>query len=108
MLFQPGNAGGYSVLRILQDSFTEGDVESLKQQIEQYLSQGKAKIVLSFTPDSYPYSKLLTLLTQCKRLIESRGGRLIIVHPNQDFLGILEQTKLKHVFEVYSSEDEIP
>jgi len=107
MLFQPAYQGSYYILRILQDSFTEGDVESLKKQIEDCMDEGKMKIVLSFTPASYPYSKLLTLLTQCHRLIKERGGKLIIVHPNQDFLDILDQTKLLNVLEVYSAEDEI-
>jgi anti-anti-sigma regulatory factor len=108
MLFQPGYESGYYVLRILQDSFTEGDVEALKKQIEDYLDEGKTKIALTFTPDSYPYSKLLTLLTQCHRLAAERGGKLVIVHPNPDFHEIIEQTKLGNVLEVYTSEDEIP
>ena len=108
MLFQPGYQSGCYLLRILQDSFTEGDVEALLKQIDDYLDEGKTKIVLTFTPASYPYSKLLTMLTQCHRLVEKRGGKLIIVHPNPDFHEIIEQTKLKSVLEVYSSEDDIP
>jgi anti-anti-sigma factor len=107
MLFQPGYQGDFYVLRILQDSFTDGDMESLKKQIEDSMDDGKVRIALSFTPASYPYSKLLTMLTQCYRLIKDRGGKLVIVHPNQDFHDIMEQTKLLNVLEVYVSEDEI-
>jgi anti-anti-sigma factor len=107
MLFQPGQQSGYYVLRVLQDTFTEGDVESLKKQIEDAMNEGKMRIALSFTPASYPYSKLLTLLTQCYRLVKQRGGKLIIIHPNQDFHDILEETKLLNVLEVYTSEDDV-
>ncbi|MBD3391267.1 MAG: hypothetical protein GF418_04355 [Chitinivibrionales bacterium] len=107
MLFQPAYESGYHILRILQNSFTEGDVEALKKQIDDYIDDGKSRIALSFTPDSYPYSKLLTLLTQCDRLVKERGGKLIIIHPNPDFHEIIEQTKLTSVLEVYSSEDDV-
>ena len=108
MLFQPGYQDGFYIIRVLQNSFTEGDAEALKNRISDYMDEGKMNIVLSFTPDSYPYSKLLTILTQCHRLVKSRNGRLVVVHPNRDFHEIIEQTKLANVLEAYASEDDIP
>ena len=107
MLLQPANHNGYQVLRILQNTFSDDDIEALKRQIKEYLDKGITRIALAFIESIYPYSKLVSLITQCYRMINEKRGSLVVVQPSQAFARVADSLNLPTVVRIVASEDDL-
>jgi anti-anti-sigma factor len=97
----------YLLIKVQQEADGDTDFDQLRKVMTEYIEKGSTKIALSLAINAYPYSKLISALVHCNRLIEKVGGTLAVVQPNQDFLDVLKQTKLDKVFKVFSSEAEL-
>ena len=107
MLFQPARAGDFIIIRLLQDTFGDDDIAALKHQIEEYLQNGKIKIALKFLESAYPYSKLISLITQCHQLVEKQNGSLAVIVPGDSFVAAADSVNLSSVVQIVSSEEEL-
>jgi anti-anti-sigma regulatory factor len=57
--------------------------------------------------NTYPYSRLISVLIQCNNLVKERGGALAVVQSNPDFLDVLKRTRLDDIFILAKSEAEL-
>jgi hypothetical protein len=107
MFFQPGNRNGYQILRVFQDTFGDGDASTLLSQLGVYLDKGIDRIAVAFNESVYPHSKLISLMMQCYRLVNGRGGTLVFIQPNETFVKIANSLNLSVMMRIVASEDDL-
>jgi len=107
MLIKCHSNYGFHIIRIEQDFEEDTDFENLKNSVTQGLEDGHTKIALSMGINTYPYSKLISVLIQCNNLAKGRGGVLAIIQPNKDFLDVLIRTRLDDILLIVSSEEDL-
>ncbi|MBD3392437.1 MAG: hypothetical protein GF418_10195 [Chitinivibrionales bacterium] len=107
MLLQPAQAGGFQILRILQDTVSEEDAVALLLRVEELLAKNNRKIALSFNSTAYPYSKLISVITRCYQEITRANGTLAVILPSAAFARAADSVNLSSVVRIVSSEDEL-
>jgi anti-anti-sigma factor len=100
--------GKYQVLRIQADDNNISNISELKDLIIGYLNRGKIDIAVSFCDASYIYSGAISVLVDCYKKIEERGGSLCILEPNPGLFDILETLNIDRVINIYVSEQYLP
>jgi anti-anti-sigma factor len=100
--------GEYRIFRILEDVGLSTDLYDLKNIIEQHLAAGGKNIAISFTQNSYLYTKSIAVLIACSETIKDAGGHLAIIEANSDILDILSVIDFDKVIKIFKTEVEIP
>jgi len=100
--------GKYQVLRIQADDNNISNISELKDLISGYLNRGKIDIAVSFCDASYIYSGAISVLVDCYKKIEEKGGSLCILEPNPGLFDILETLNIDRVINIYVSEQYLP
>ena len=95
----------YRLLRIKEDLSPDTDLKQLKMLINSHLDDSVKNLALSFTKDSYFYSRTIAILTQFMGHVKENDGQFAIIHPNANMLEMIELTGLSRLIETYSSEE---
>jgi anti-anti-sigma factor len=79
----------------------------MKALIHSHVDESVINLALSFTKDSYFYSRTIAILTQFLGNIKEHGGSFSIIHPNKNMLEMIELVGLGKLIETYTSEDSL-
>lgn len=99
---------GYHVLHIPDDLGVDSDLGELKAAVDNLISSGKRNIAVSFTHDSFLYSRNIGWLIQAFEGIESVGGKMALIAPNEDIRSAVMLIGFNQVISILESEDELP
>ena len=99
---------GYQILRIKEHLERGMDLSPLRRAIEMSLAEGKTKIALSLSPDSFLYSEILANIVTYYKMVSAQGGSIWVVQDNEKILFILETLGLTDLISIVSSEDALP
>jgi anti-anti-sigma factor len=100
--------GVYQVVKVQEDDHTVNNLSELRDLIIGYLKRGKINIAVSFCNASYIYSGAVSVLINCYRMVEERGGALCIIEPDPGLFDILETLNISNVIKIYASEAYLP
>jgi anti-anti-sigma factor len=100
--------GVYQIVRVQNDDHTINNLAEFRDLIIGYLKRGKIHIAVSFCDASYIYSGAISILINCFRMVEERGGSLCIIEPDPGLFEILEILNIDNVIKVYVSESYLP
>jgi len=89
MNFKTDIRGDFLVISAVGDINLNSDVSKLYLLVESGLAQGKKDIALSFTAESFLYTRHIAVLVRALELIKDRGGSLTIINPNKDIADVL-------------------
>ena len=98
---------GYRLLRIKEDLSHDTDLTALKMLVNSHLDGGVSNLALSFTKDSYFFSRTIAILVQFMGNIKEREGHFAIVHPNSGMLEMINLIGLGKLMETYTSEESL-
>ena len=98
---------GYRLLRIKEDLSSTTDLKKLKTLIQSQLDEKVANLALSFTKDSFFYSRTIAILVQFMGYVKEREGNFAVIHPNIGMLEMIKLTGLGKLMETYISEESI-
>ena len=98
---------GYRLLRIKEDLSPDTDLEKLKTLIKPHLDDGVQNLALSFTKESYFYSRTIAIIIQFMGHVKEHGGNLTIIHPNKRMLEMIELIGLGKLMKMHTSEESI-
>lgn len=98
---------GYRLLRIKEDLAPDTDLKELKTVISSHIDDSVKNLALSFTRDSYFYSRTIAILTQFMGHVKENDGSFAVIHPNGDMLEMIELIGLNKLIETYTSEESI-
>jgi anti-anti-sigma factor len=98
---------GYRLLRIKEDLSHETDLAQLKTLIQSHLDEEVKNLALSFTKDSFFYSRTIAILVQFMGYVKEREGNFAIIHPNISMLEMIKLIGLDKLMEMHTSEDSI-
>ena len=98
---------GYRLLRIKDDLSIENDVAELKSLVKPHLDEGVKNLALSFTGNSYFYSRTIAILVQFMGQIKENDGNFAVIHPNAEVLEMIKLVGLGKLIETYTSEESI-
>lgn len=99
---------GYFIIRILQTLQRGDDLSQVRTTIEQALSQGYRRIVITMNEKSFLYSEILARIVTLYKLITSNNGSLWIVQSNEKILFLLETLGLSDMIRIVPSEKALP
>ncbi|MBD3393372.1 MAG: hypothetical protein GF418_14695 [Chitinivibrionales bacterium] len=97
----------YQVFRIRRDLGLGADFGDLTALIQQALDQGRNKIALHFTRDSYLYTPTLAALVGYFKMIDEKGGTLCLIEPNESILQVLEVMGLTSLVKLAPAEKDV-
>jgi hypothetical protein len=89
MVFESMQKGPYELIRILDDLNLNSDLSRLQSIVERNIAQGRSRIALSFTQNSFLYTHHIAVLIKCLELIKDAAGEMAVVQPNADILDVL-------------------
>lgn len=98
---------GYRLLRIKEDLSHETDLAKLKTSIQSHIDETVNNLALSFTKDTYFFSRTIAILVQFMGYIKERDGNIAIIHPNASMLEMIKLTGLDRFIETHLSEESI-
>lgn len=75
----------------------------LKQELQALVDQGYTQIAIDLSRVDMVDSKGLALLMLCYKSLSEKGGKLIIVTTNEDFLQLFKIMRLDEMFELKDS-----
>jgi anti-anti-sigma regulatory factor len=107
MLIETYATNGFQILKVKDPVNLGTDLADIRRLVDEYLGKGLHNIALSFTPDSYFYTKHISILVQCLERIKEAGGRLAVINPNDDILDVLKTIGFLDLTSIYKSEAEI-
>ncbi len=96
---------GYRLLRIKENLSHDTDLTALKMLVNSHLEDGITNLALSFTKDSYFFSRTIAILVQFMGYIKEREGRFAVIHPNGSMLEMINLIGLGKLMETYTSEE---
>jgi len=97
----------YHIFRIQEDVGLHSDLSELKQQIDRKLLEGARHIVVSFTKNSYLYTRSIAVLIACLESIKDHDGSLAIMEANKDIFDILSVIDFDKMIKIVKSESEL-
>ncbi|MBN1308075.1 MAG: STAS domain-containing protein [Chitinispirillaceae bacterium] len=100
--------GVYQIVKVQDDAQTINNLSELRDLIIGYLKRGKIHIAVSFCNASYIYSGAVSVLINCFRMVEERGGSLCIIEPDPGLIDILETLNINNVIKIYAAESYLP
>ena len=86
MIIESGRKHGFCVIHIQQENVDDTDFSPVESLVEKHAREGDGRIAVSMGMNVYPYSKLISVLVRCNKLVQDQGGTLAVVQPNPDFL----------------------
>jgi anti-anti-sigma factor len=98
---------GYRVLRIKEDLTRDSNLTKFKSLVKPHLDEGVKNLALSFTRDSYFYSRTIAIIVQFMGHIKENDGNIAIIHPNNGVLEMIKLVGLGKLIETYTSEDSL-
>lgn len=98
---------GYRILRIKEHLSQHTDLTVLKELLREHMNNEVQNLALSFTAESYFYSRTIAILVQCLGHIKEREGNFAIVHPNKNMLEMIKLTGLGKLMEMHLSEESV-
>lgn len=98
---------GYRLLRIKEDLSHNTDLTALKMLVNSHLDGGVNNLALSFTKDSYFFSRTIAILVQFMGHVKEREGNFAIIHPNKSMLEMINLIGLGKLMETYTSEESL-
>jgi anti-anti-sigma factor len=102
---QSCDINGYRLVRIMEDLTQETNLAALKAAVSPHLDNGVKNLALSFTENSYFFSRTIAILVQFLGHIKENDGRLAIIHPNDKMLEMFKMVGLGMLIDLYTSED---
>ena len=98
---------GFCLLRIKDDISHNTDLSQLKKIVNKYIDEGVSNLALSFSKESFFFSRTIAVLVQFMGSIKEREGNFAIIHPNTSMLEMIKLIGLGKLIETYTSEDAI-
>lgn len=90
---------GRAVVYITEETFVEG-LAGLRWQLRNVIQAGGRVIVADVGELRQLSSSAVAALLSTHRVCRTRGGGVVIRHPNRRILDLLKRTGLHHVFEI--------
>lgn len=98
---------GYLILRVMEDLTLRSDISELRDIISTKLAEGTVRFAIAFTSRSFLFSRYITVLIQCHKMIQDHNGRLAIIQANDHVLQTLNIIGLDRFLEICSSEEDL-
>jgi hypothetical protein len=109
MLLDIHKRGQYGVVRVLEDLTINTDPGRLRKIVEDYVAKGTFNVAFSFTPSTFPSSRLMAILVSSREILKRHEGVLAIISPNEKMIDTFNVLNLAHgdYFLLIDSEEEL-
>jgi anti-anti-sigma regulatory factor len=109
MLFSTYTRARYGIIKVLEDLTIHTDPGTLKRLVEDFTHKGIYNIAFSFTPRTFPSSRLMAVLVTSRETLKRHGGGIAIIAPSEKMLDTLNILNLAHgdYFMLVDSEEEL-
>jgi anti-anti-sigma regulatory factor len=109
MLLDTGKRGRFGIVRILEDLTIHTDPGPLKKIVEDYAARGTFNVAFSFTPGTFPSSRLMAILVSSREILRKHNGKLAIINPNEKMIDTFNVLNLAHgdFFLLVDTEEEL-
>lgn len=97
----------YQIVRILQEIPRDNDFSKLKKTVYSILEDGNKNIAISFSKDTYLYSRTIAVLVQFLGLVKEKDGNFAVVHPDPKMLKSLKMIGLSFMMQLCTEEKSI-
>ena len=104
MRIEQHHKNGYLVLRIMEDLTLRSDMSELRDIIGKKLSKGITHFAIAFTSRTFLFSKYITVLIQCRKMIQEHHGRLAVIQANDHVVETLNIIGLDRSLEICADE----
>ncbi|MBD3343899.1 MAG: hypothetical protein GF401_02415 [Chitinivibrionales bacterium] len=100
--------GEWKVVHIKEDVNSELDYTWLRELTRKLCTQESRKIAFRFDNKTYLFSKLISVLLSCSKIVKKVHGELALVEPQEHVVETLKATRLyKTHIAVYDEEKEL-
>jgi len=96
MLINTYTKGKFGVIKVLEDLTLHANPSTLKRLVEDFVAKGILNVAFSFTPATFPSSRLMAVLVTSRELLKREGGSLAIIAPNEKMLDTFNILNLAH------------
>ena len=96
---------GYRLVRIKENLTPDTDLVKFKELVSTQLEDEISNLALSFTEESYFYSRTIAILIQFMGIVKERNGSFAIIHPNSKMLEMIQLIGLEKFIETHTSEE---
>jgi anti-anti-sigma regulatory factor len=98
---------GFHVFKIREDLALGADFGSIIALVENAVRKGNVNIAIQFTHRSFLYTPTILRLAQIYKTLQTNGGTLCLIQPNEDILAMLDKIGLTKIIRVVQSENEL-
>jgi hypothetical protein len=96
MLIETVPSGKYQIVRVLEDLTFHHNPSKIRHIVSDLIERGFFHIALSFTPDTYPSSRLISMILTCSRMLKEHSGQLAIITADDNMRETYEILMLAH------------
>jgi hypothetical protein len=96
MRTETAQKGKYHIVKVLEDVTFHDNPAKLRHIVADIIAAGGSHVAFIFTPDTNPASRLISTIVGCSRLLQERGGQLVIVETDDSKRETFEILKLAH------------
>ena len=109
MLINTYTTGKFGVIKVLEDLTLHANPSTLKRMVEDFVAKGIMNVAFSFTPKTFPSSRLMAVLVTSREMLKREGGTLAIIEPNEKMLDTFNILNLAHgdYFMLVDTEEEL-
>jgi hypothetical protein len=109
MLINTYTKGKFGVINVLEDLTLHANPSSLKTIVDDFASKGVLHVAFAFTPNTFPSSRLMSVLVTSREVLKKEGGTLAIIAPNEKMLDTFTVLNLAHgdYFLLVDTEEEL-
>jgi hypothetical protein len=96
MLIKTVPSGKFQVVNVLEDLTFHHNPSKIRYIVTDLIAQGFVHIALAFTKDTYPSSRLISMILTCSRLLKEHKGNLAIITNDDNMRETYEILMLAH------------
>jgi anti-anti-sigma regulatory factor len=100
-------AHGFRIFDVQEDLTITSDFKELDGYVKTAVDNGEVLIAISFTPESFLHTQVITSLVQYAKLLKSKHGLLCLLQPNAAIMDVLRTIGLTEICDVVASEIEL-
>ena len=98
---------GYEILKFKEILVHSTDISGLKGYVDGILNEGKKRIAIHLTENSYLSSISVSILAQCGRKVAENSGKFVFVISDKEIRNFFEIFGIDNLIEIYDSEDDL-
>jgi hypothetical protein len=109
MLLNTYVRGKFGIIQVLEDLTIHTDPSPLRRMVDDFAQKGVVNVAFSFTPKTFPSSRLMAILVTSREMLHREKGTLAIIEPSEKMIDTFTILNLAHgdYFILVDSEDDL-